>query len=92
MRISRREFVGRGVAVGAVAAMGLRGVAEGGAPVSIRAAGAGRGILAGCAVNGHALRSDAAYKKLLVGTGGDCGGGERVQVWAAAAYADYVLF
>ena len=65
MGISRREFVERGMAVGAVAAMGLRGVmhAEGG--VSIRAAGAGRGILAGCAVSMRALRSDAGYKKLL---------------------------
>ena len=41
MGISRREFVGRGVAVGAVAAMGLRGLAET-KPVSIRSAGAGR--------------------------------------------------
>ena len=66
MKISRREFVGRGVAVGAVAAMGLRGSAQVGAPtVSIRAAGAGRGILAGCAVSVRALRNDAAYKKLL---------------------------
>jgi endo-1,4-beta-xylanase len=52
--------------VGAVAAVGLRGFAQGSAAgVSIRAAGAGRGILAGCAVNVRALRSDAAYKKLL---------------------------
>jgi endo-1,4-beta-xylanase len=33
--------------------------------VSIRAAGAGRGILAGCAVSVRSLRSDAAYRKLL---------------------------
>ena len=66
MKISRREFVGRGVAVGAVAALGRRVVAQAGAAgVSIRAAGAGRGILAGCAVSVRALRSDAAYKKLL---------------------------
>jgi endo-1,4-beta-xylanase len=66
MGISRREFVGRGVAVGAVAALGLRGFGQVGAKgVSIRAAGAGRGILAGCAVNVGALRTDAAYKKLL---------------------------
>ncbi len=64
MGISRREFVGRGVAVGAVAAMGLRGMAET-KPVSIRSAGAGRGILAGCAVSVRALRKDPAYKKLL---------------------------
>ena len=65
MGISRREFVGRGAAVGAVAAMGLPGFAQTGAGLSIRAAGAGRGILAGCAVSVRALRSDAAYKKLL---------------------------
>ena len=66
MKISRREFVGRGAAVGAVATMGLRGFAQAGAAgPSIRAAGAGRGILAGCAVSVRALRSDAAYKKLL---------------------------
>jgi endo-1,4-beta-xylanase len=35
------------------------------AGVSIRAAGAGRGILAGCAVNVRSLRSDAAYRELL---------------------------
>jgi len=64
MRFSRREFVWRGVAVGAVAALGLRGVAET-KRVSIRSAGAGQGILAGCAVNVGALRKDAAYKKLL---------------------------
>ena len=64
MGISRREFLGRGVAVGAVAAMGLRGMAET-KPVSIRSAGAGRGILAGCAVSVRALRNDPAYKKLL---------------------------
>jgi endo-1,4-beta-xylanase len=66
MKISRREFVGRGAAVGVVAAVGMRGRAQAGAAgVSIRAAGAGRGILAGCAVSVRALRSDAAYKKLL---------------------------
>jgi endo-1,4-beta-xylanase len=66
MKISRREFVGRGVAVGTVAAVGLQGLAQGNAAgVSIRAAGAGRGILAGCAVNVRALRSDAAYKALV---------------------------
>jgi endo-1,4-beta-xylanase len=65
MKISRREFVGRSAAVAAVAAVGLRGVAQTAEGVSIRAAGAGRGILAGCAVNVRALRSDAAYKKLL---------------------------
>jgi endo-1,4-beta-xylanase len=62
MRVSRREFVGMGAAV---AAMGLRGFGETAAGMSIRAAGAGRGILAGCAVNVRALRSDAGYKKLL---------------------------
>src|SRR6202044_531517 len=66
MKISRREFVGRGAAVGVIAAVGMRGRAQAGAAgVSIRAAGAGRGILAGCAVSVRALRSDAAYKKLL---------------------------
>ncbi len=66
MKISRREFVAQGVAVGAVAAMGLRGMAQGSAPgISIRAAGAGRGILAGCAVDVSKLRTDIAYKDLL---------------------------
>jgi endo-1,4-beta-xylanase len=66
MKISRREFVGRGVAAGTVAAMGLRGTAQvSSTGISIRAAGAGRGILAGCAVSVRSLRSDAAYKKLL---------------------------
>jgi endo-1,4-beta-xylanase len=63
MKISRREFAGMAAAV---AAMGLRGFGQGGgAGVSIRTAGEGRGILAGCAVSVRALRSDAAYKKLL---------------------------
>ncbi len=66
MKISRREFVERGLVLGAVAAMGPRGFAQGGAAGnSIRAAGARSGILAGCAVNVRALRTDAAYKKLL---------------------------
>jgi endo-1,4-beta-xylanase len=66
MKISRRQFVERGMAMGAVAAMGLCGKAQMGAPgVSIRAAGAGRGILAGCAVSVRSLRNDADYKKLL---------------------------
>lgn len=66
MTITRRQFVARGSAVGAVAAMGRRGFAQTGtAGVSIRVAGAGRGILAGCAVNVRALRTDPAYKKLL---------------------------
>ncbi len=66
MVMTRREFVERGLAVGAVAAVGLRGGAQvGAAGVSIREAGAGRGILAGCAVNVRALRTDPAYKKLL---------------------------
>ena len=66
MKISRRQFVERGMAMGAVAAMGLRGKAQMGAPgVSIRSAGAGRGILAGCAVSVRSLRNDADYKKLL---------------------------
>ena len=62
MRISRREFVGLGAAV---AATGLRGFGQAGLRMTIRAAGAGRGILAGCAVNVRALRMDAGYKKLL---------------------------
>jgi endo-1,4-beta-xylanase len=66
MKMTRRQFVMQGSAIGAVAAMGLRGGAQMDAPgSSIRAAGAGRGILAGCAVNVRSLRSDAAYKKLL---------------------------
>lgn len=69
MTMTRRQFVVQGTVMGAAAALAARtGVA---APVetkvttSIRAAGAGQGILAGCAVNVRALRSDAAYKKLL---------------------------
>jgi len=63
MTMTRRQFVARG---SAVAALGLRGLGQvGPAGLSIRAAGAGRGLLAGCAVNVHALRKDAAYKKLL---------------------------
>jgi endo-1,4-beta-xylanase len=66
MKMTRRQFVMQGSAIGAVAAVGLRGSAQMGAPgESIRAAGAGRGILAGCAVSVRSLRSDAAYKKLL---------------------------
>ena len=49
----------------AIAATGLRGVARAAAGTSIRAAGARKGILAGCAVNVKALRTDPAYKKLL---------------------------
>jgi len=64
MKISRREFIGRGAVVAGVGAVGLRGLAQT-AGVSIRAAGAGRGILAGCAANVRALRSDPAYKRLL---------------------------
>jgi endo-1,4-beta-xylanase len=66
MKMTRRQFVMQSSAMGAVAAMGLRGGAQGNAPgISIRAAGEGRGILAGCAVSVRSLRSDAAYKKLL---------------------------
>jgi endo-1,4-beta-xylanase len=63
MKMTRRQFVVQG---SAVATMGGRGWAQGPAPtVSIRAAGAGRGILAGCAVNVASLRSDPAYRELL---------------------------
>ncbi|MGA8939863.1 MAG: endo-1,4-beta-xylanase [Acidobacteriaceae bacterium] len=66
MSVTRREFLGRGVAVGAVGFLGLRGVALAGTHAdSIRAAGASRGILAGCAVNVAALRKDPAYRALL---------------------------
>lgn len=69
MKMTRRRFVMQGSAAGAVAAMGVAGgVGAQGMQVagaSIRSAGAGRGILAGCAVNVHALRTDAAYRKLL---------------------------
>ncbi len=63
MVMTRREFVERGLAVAAVAMPAFGQGAS--SAVSIRAAGAGRGILAGCAVNVRALRTDAAYKKLL---------------------------
>jgi endo-1,4-beta-xylanase len=68
MKMTRRRFVVQGSAVGAVAAMGVAGRvrAQGTqAAASIRSAGAGRGILAGCAVNVHALRTDAAYVELV---------------------------
>jgi endo-1,4-beta-xylanase len=69
MRMTRRRFVVQGSAMGAVAAMGVAGrVGAQGMQtpaVTIRSAGAGRGILAGCAVNVGALRVDAAYRKLL---------------------------
>ena len=66
MKMTRRQFVMQGSATVAVAAMGLRGRAQMvSAEVSIHAAGAGCGILAGCAVSVRSLRSDAAYKKLL---------------------------
>lgn len=75
MKMTRRRFVVQGSAMGVVAAMGVAGriraqATEAGqaaqAPVvSIRSAGAGRGVLAGCAVSVGALRHDAAYKKLL---------------------------
>ena len=68
--MTRRRFVAKSSAVGMVAAMGLRGTARGSARgsasrISIRAAGAGRGILAGCAVDVSKLRTDGAYKDLL---------------------------
>jgi endo-1,4-beta-xylanase len=66
MKTTRRQFVMQGSAMGAVAAIGLSGRAQREAPgISLRAAGAGRGILVGCAVSVRSLRSDAAYKKLL---------------------------
>jgi endo-1,4-beta-xylanase len=66
MKMTRRQFVTAGSAIGVVAAMGLRGGGQMGSPaVSIRAAGAGRGILAGCAVDVEKLRTDATYKDLL---------------------------
>jgi endo-1,4-beta-xylanase len=66
MNMTRRQFVMQGSAIGAVAAIGMRGNAQMNAPgVSIRAAGAGRGILAGCAVDVGKLRTDGAYKDLL---------------------------
>jgi endo-1,4-beta-xylanase len=64
MAMTRREFVVRGSAMGAVVAMGVAGRAQVTA-VSIRAAGAGRGILAGSAVDVGRLRTDAAYEELL---------------------------
>lgn len=69
MTMTRRRFVVQGSAMGAVAAMGVAGrlgAQETQTPAaSIRSAGAGRGILAGCAVNVRSLRSDAAYRDLL---------------------------
>ncbi len=68
MTMTRRRFVVQGSAVGAVAAMGVAGRVRAQAAQtaeSIRSAGAGRGILAGCAVNVHALRTDAAYMELV---------------------------
>lgn len=66
MQMTRRRFVVQGSAVAAVGLVGSgRAQAAQTAGVSVRSAGAGRGILAGCAVNVGALRTDAAYKKLL---------------------------
>ena len=67
MAMTRRRFVVQGSAVGAVAAMGVAGGVGAQAPgaVTIRSAGAARGILAGCAVNVGKLRIDAAYKELV---------------------------
>ena len=68
MKMTRREFVVQGSAVGAMGVAGRLGAQSSGTAssgLSIRAAGAGRGILAGCAVDVGKLRTDVAYKELL---------------------------
>lgn len=63
MKMTRREFVVQGSAVATMGVAGRLGAQSSGS--SIRAAVAGRGILAGCAVDVGKLRTDAAYKELL---------------------------
>jgi endo-1,4-beta-xylanase len=75
MGISRRRFVEGAAAVGVVAAVGEgRGLGQAaaseGSGMSLRDAGAGRGLLVGCAVAVWALNRDAAYKDLVKGQAG----------------------
>jgi endo-1,4-beta-xylanase len=73
MRLGRREFVRVGAAAGTLAALELSGcvrvnVAGRSAPpigLTIRQAGASRGILAGCAVDVKDLRDNPAYAALI---------------------------
>jgi endo-1,4-beta-xylanase len=70
MEISRRQFVAGGAAVAALELAGCAHVRGPGVPAApevetLRAAGARRGILAGCAVQVQHLRNDPAYAALV---------------------------
>ncbi len=65
MDISRRRFVEGAAAVGVVAAVGGGRVLGQTAEMSLREAGAARGLLVGCAVAVWALQRDPAYKELV---------------------------
>ena len=65
MEMTRREFVGIAAAAGiATTVSGARAFGEA-ADVSLRAAGAARGLLVGCAVAVWRLKSDPAYAELI---------------------------
>ena len=61
--MTRREFVERAAAVGVVAAVGAAGEAR--AEMSLREAGAARGLLVGCAVVMGRIKSDPGYAALV---------------------------
>jgi endo-1,4-beta-xylanase len=65
MVMTRRRFLVQGSAMGAAATMGVAARAQRTTAMSIREAGASRGIVAGCAVDVSKLRVDAAYRELL---------------------------
>ena len=65
MEMTRREFVGIAAAAGVAATVGgVRAFGEG-ADVSLRAAGAARDLLVGCAVAVWRLKTDPAYADLV---------------------------
>jgi endo-1,4-beta-xylanase len=63
--ISRRRFVEGAAAVGVVAAVGGGRALAQVADVSLKGAGAAKGLLVGCAVAAWALRRDEAYVELV---------------------------
>jgi endo-1,4-beta-xylanase len=65
MVMTRRRFLVQGSAIGAAVTMGVAARAQRTTAMSIREAGASRGIVAGCAVDVSKLRVDAAYRELL---------------------------
>ena len=65
MVMTRRRFLVQGSAMGAAATMGVAARAQRTTAMSIREAGASRGIVAGYAVDVSKLRVDAAYRELL---------------------------